>query len=429
MQKIIPGLVGLNVVLAGCLAVTLVLQTSRKKNAGSAGSSPSQTYTGVKEGSQPSLAPNNSSLARKGTWSALASPDLKKYAANLRRVGCPEDTIQEIMVAEVNRLYSARERGLKVRPDDVAPWEAGGQRDRRGAESKLRQILAEKRNLLKELTGVDTGISMPSRLAGRDVDTFEAAFGALPESTRDQVRAIQENYWAQSDDIKQRTVGYLEPEDREEFQRIKTERREELAKILTPQELQDYEMQTSATAPALRSRFEGFDVTDQEFRKVFDFMQPLDEQYSLSRRNPDPVNQEFTTARDQAEKDLQTQIHQVLGDERYAEYERTRDPVYRNLRQIGSEEGVPQESILQAYQAQQQMQQEASRLLQDPNLTQEQRAQGLQDLRTLAEQKLQQLFGDKANQILQRLPGIPMAGQYGLRVNGVDVNLKSGANP
>src|SRR5260370_29979163 len=122
MQKIIPGLVGLNVVLAGCLAVTLVLQTSRKKNAGSTATSPSQTYTGVTEGSQASLPLNNPSLARKGTWSALASPDLRKYAANLRRVGCPEDTIQEIMVAEVNRLYSARERGLKGRPDHVAPW-------------------------------------------------------------------------------------------------------------------------------------------------------------------------------------------------------------------------------------------------------------------------------------------------------------------
>lgn len=262
---------------------------------------------------------------------------------------------------------------------------------------------------------------MPSRLAGRDVGPFEAAFAALPASKVDQVRAIQDSYWAQSDQIKQRTMGYLEPEDREEFLRIKTERREALAKVLTPKELEDYELQTSATAPALRSRFEGFEVSDEEFRKLFTYMQPLDEKFSLSRRNPDPVNPEFTAAREQAEKDLLEQIHQVVGDERYAEYQLTRDPLYRTLRQAGTEAGLPQESILEMYQSSQQMQEEAKRLMQDPNLTQEQRAQGLQDMRAQAEQRLQQLFGDKGKELLQRLQSGPMPARFGPGASRVGV--------
>jgi membrane protein involved in colicin uptake len=71
------------------------------------------------------------------------------------------------------------------------------------------------------------------------------------------------------------------------------------------------------------------------------------------------------------------------------------------------EAGVPQESILQAYQAQQQIQEDAKRVMQDPSLTQEQRAQSLQQMQTQAQQTLQQLFGDKANQVLQRLQGNP----------------------
>jgi len=153
-------------------------------------------------------------------------------------------------------------------------------------------------------------------------------------------------------------------------------------------------------------------------------MQPLDEQYSLSRRNPDPENQEFTTARTKAEQDLQDYIHQVLGDDRFAEYQRTRDPLYRNLRQAGSDAGVPQDSILQAYQMQQQMQQDAMRVMQDPSLTQEQRVQSLQDMRAVAEQKLQQLFGDKANQVLQRLPLNQMAQSYRFGANSIIVNPK-----
>jgi hypothetical protein len=435
MQKIIVGLVGLNLVFAGFLGVTLLRRSAAPGAATASESDPADSTAGGNAGVKPLLAGKTPAKGSQAIWASIASTDLRKYAANLRRAGCPEETINEILLAEVNRLYGPRERALKVRPEDLAPWEEASQRDRRGAEMKLRDLLAEKRNLLKELTGVDVGINMPSRLAGREVEPFEIAFSALPETKRDQVRAIQEKYWAQSDEIKQRTVGYLEPEDREEFLRIKSERRAELAKIVTPKELQDYELQTSATAPALRSRFEGFEVSDEEFRKIFDYMQPQDEKFSLSRRNPDPVNPEFTAAREQAEKDLLEQIHQVLGDERYTEYQRTRDPVYRTLRQVGNEAGVPQESILQAYQAQQQMQEEAKRLLQDPNITPEQRTAGFQQMQAQGEQMLQQLFGDKSKQILQRLQGDagnPRFNQrYGIGVGGdrVQVIPPGGGNP
>jgi hypothetical protein len=424
MQKIIVGLVGFNLILAGCLAVVLTQQSARSKHVASA----SSTDASASATNAASRARAAKSTSDKLSWTSLASPDLRVYARNLRRIGCPEETIKEIMLAEVNRAYSDRERALKVRPDDVAPWEEVARTDRRSAETKLRQLLEEKRSLLKELAGVDVGVDMPSRLAGRDVEKFETAFSSVPDAKRDQVRAIQENYWAQSDDIKQRTVGYLEPEDREEFVRIKSERRDALSKILTPQELQDYELKTAETAPSLRSRMEGFDISDAEFRKVFDYMQPLDEQYSLSRRNPDPENKDFTTARNQAEKDLTEYIHSVLGDDRYAEYQRTRDPAYRTINQIGTEAGLSKESILQAYQTQQQVQADAKGILQDASLSPEQRAQSLQALQAQAEQKIQQMFGDKGKQLLQRFGGGQLAERYGLPAGRSEITPIPGAN-
>jgi len=247
---------------------------------------------------------------------------------------------------------------------------------------------------------------MPSRLAGRDVEKFETAYASVPDVKRDQVRAIQENYWAQSDDIKQRTMGYLEPEDRDEFVRIKNERREALAKVLSPNELQDFELKTSETANTLRSRLKGFDITDEEFRKVFDYVQPLDERYSLGRRNPDPVSEEFTAARTKAEKDVQEYVRSVVGDDRYAEYQRAQDPVYRTISEAGAEAGLSKESVVQVYQAQQQLQQDSQRILQDVTLSPEQRAQALNELGVQGQQQLQQILGDKGAQLLQRIPGM-----------------------
>jgi hypothetical protein len=412
MRKFILSLIGLNLALAGYLAFALSHATARPAAmaANDATAAAGGSALPVKRASAA-----QSQTSGKLTWAGIASSDLGRYAENLRRVGCPEQTIKDIMLAEVNRRYAPLELALKVRPDDVAPWERLASYDRRSGESKLRQLLEEKRTLLKDLTGVDVGIDMPSRLAGRDVEKFEGAFSALPEAKRDQVRAIQENYWAQSDDIKQRTMGYLEPEDRDEFLQIKTERRDALAKVLTPRELQDYELQTSDTAATLRSRLKGLDLTDDEFRKVFDYTQPLDERYSLGRRNPDPVNQDFTAARSQAEKDVQDYVRSVVGDDRYADYERSQDPVYRSISQAGAQAGLSQEMILQAYQAQQQMQAESQRVLQDPALTPEQRVRSLNDMRAQAQQRLQQILGDQSAQFIQQLPSAQLGARYGIQ--------------
>src|SRR5689334_19169523 len=42
------------------------------------------------------------------TWSEIESPDYRTYIANLRRGGCPEKTIRDIIVADVNDLYAER---------------------------------------------------------------------------------------------------------------------------------------------------------------------------------------------------------------------------------------------------------------------------------------------------------------------------------
>src|SRR5437868_1476460 len=39
-------------------------------------------------------------------WQELESPDYLTYVGNLRSIGCPEPTIHDIIVADVNLLYA-----------------------------------------------------------------------------------------------------------------------------------------------------------------------------------------------------------------------------------------------------------------------------------------------------------------------------------
>ena len=43
-------------------------------------------------------------LSQKFDWNAVESDDYKKYIANLRAIGCPEETIRDIITADVNKL-------------------------------------------------------------------------------------------------------------------------------------------------------------------------------------------------------------------------------------------------------------------------------------------------------------------------------------
>jgi len=403
MKRIIVALVCVNLGLAAFLGYAYVKRPAYQTPPPTEEAALPETKTiSSSAKSPPAVRPLKLSKNDKFDWRALASPNLRQYAANLRAVQCPEETIRDIMLAEVNRQYGSREALLKVRPEDRQPWEVVPTSEKRSNESKLRQLLLEKRDLLRELAGVDVPIETPPTLAGRNIEKFEGAYNELPEAKREQVRAIQEKYWGQSDDIKRRTIGFLEPEDREEYARIKTERRQELAKLLTPEELENYEIKTSATATALRSRMSGFNPSDEEFRSIFRLTQPLDEEYSLITGTRDREDKVAEAKRKEVEQHLQAQVRAALGEERYTEMERSRDPTYQNMIRAAEKAGVTRESALQAYEAQKVMRDEFSKVFQDPNLSMEERQQAAAAMQAEAEQTLQSILGEQAFEALRR---------------------------
>src|SRR5262245_29491094 len=54
-------------------------------------------------------APPQEASKPKVQWSSIESSDYKQYIANLRAINCPEQTIQDIIIADVNKLYEPKE--------------------------------------------------------------------------------------------------------------------------------------------------------------------------------------------------------------------------------------------------------------------------------------------------------------------------------
>jgi hypothetical protein len=71
----------------------------------------------------PSTTPSKNNSKRLD-WRLLSLPDLHDCVAALRSVGCPASTVQDIIIAEVNRRFAPREHALKVGYEDYELWDA-----------------------------------------------------------------------------------------------------------------------------------------------------------------------------------------------------------------------------------------------------------------------------------------------------------------
>jgi hypothetical protein len=97
----------------------------------------------------PSQAPNPS------PWSRIESTDYPAFIANLRATGCPERTIRDIVVPEVDALYLRMDSEPVPGPDDL--WLP---QDDRAKQARAQQMAesdraAERRDLLRTLLGVE----------------------------------------------------------------------------------------------------------------------------------------------------------------------------------------------------------------------------------------------------------------------------------
>jgi len=58
-------------------------------------------------------------------WRTVESTDYRAYIANLRAIGCPEETIRDIIRADVNKLFESRARSQSPGTNRFEYWKPG----------------------------------------------------------------------------------------------------------------------------------------------------------------------------------------------------------------------------------------------------------------------------------------------------------------
>jgi LysM repeat protein len=356
-------LLGVNLALAFAL-----LKSSRRENR-------SQQMDELASGSSGSK--TNIVLKRQYfTWREIESDDYPTYVANLRDINCPEQTIRDIIIAEVNGLY-ARRKALEVVTADQQWWRAEPDSNLVAvAEETSRALDEERRALLSRLLGTnwESGdlITLP-RPSRPGIALDGPILGALPAETK---QALEE--------INARSVSnlrtYLETQQRDgkngdpaELARIREQTRSELQRVLNPAQLEEYLLRYSENSAALRvelGELKYFNATPEEFRTIFRSTDVLSQQIQLLAGATDANSvAQRKNLQDQREKAIQL----ALGPERYEQYQLLHDPRYRNAVASAEKAGSP-ESAATFYQINLATSAEIERIRLDPNLTQEQKA-------------------------------------------------------
>ncbi len=400
-------LLALSVILNAGLAAVL-LKPSAPPPAAVAASAPKESAAQpVPAAAAPTAKPRpatqvvTNTIAQKFDWNAVESADYKQYIANLRAIGCPEETIRDIITADVNKLYEAKRKELTGPKKKFEFWKPSGFMaaavDPERTE-KERALNKEKRALLTQLLG-SAPEEKPDLMAGVN-SQLEAMFDFLPTDKRTKVFELMQDMQTKMQKVMKN--GAPDPED---MRKLTKESEAAIAAVLSPEEMLDYNLRFSMTANSMRMQLAGFEPTEQEFLDLYKKRKAYDDEYGNAFGGGLNLKGEEKEKRDAAKKALDESIKTQLGDARYTEYKRGEDFAFQAMYRVADREGLGKEAAVKVYDMKQAAEAQVKQLREDKALTGERRTAALRAVREETEKSVKAVLGEKGMTSLERNNG------------------------
>ena len=324
---------------------------------------------------------------RAKTWANLNTSDLRTLVARLRAAGFSPAVIRAIVGARIEESFAARMSEL-LGSVDAPFWKPDPFSSAQNPKfyEAQNQIYRDRTKALREILGDDY-------FAGSAIDATTAQrrqFGDLPKSKIELVQRIVDDYTEMNSQVKAAGGGVILPEDREKFALLEREKRADLATILTPAELEDYEMRNSTVTSRLRSGLTIMDASAAEFAVIFRAQQPFAE--FLYPTGSYSFNAETSRQRTEAQKQIADQLRAALGEPRYADYARATSYDYQSLYRLAQRDNIPVDAINRAYDLRAATADESTRI-NDAKLSPADRSAALQALAASTRAKLASALG------------------------------------
>jgi len=260
-------------------------------------------------------------------WSQVESEDYTTYIENLRRIGCPEETIRDIIVADVDDLYRQNAGGILL-PTAQQWWQA--QPDPRildQATQQRRALARERYTLLTRLLGEGWDADEQGPTVAIEVPLDGPILGSISVNRKAAVQQLSGQTQRRFETILREAERKGEEPDRTAMVSLYQDLDTGLSSLLSPAQLEEFGIRYSPIAHTLRSEMamQDFVMTPTEFRALFRAVENIELQlYVMGEENAsNAVRRRGLLAQREAA------FRNALGPARYQEYELLQDPAYR----------------------------------------------------------------------------------------------------
>jgi hypothetical protein len=264
-------------------------------------------------------------------WRHVDRPEYLTYLQALRAVGCPEDKVRQIALADLERRFLEERRKVAVELD--WSWWKPGDASLTGAwrqAEMVAKIEVQRRNMLERLLGrISTGDGF-ARLLWHVPLTGEVLGGLTPdhhnpvqEICRRSLQRQQEYQWTR--------FRANEPINPVEQARMREQTRQELRQVLSPAAFEEFMLRYSHHSESLRAEFGEIRLSPDEFRRLFRGLDLMTQQMQLEFGTLAAMS---ARERDRYETQRGSIIRAVLGPERFETYLAQRDLPFRKARDL-----------------------------------------------------------------------------------------------
>ncbi len=272
-------------------------------------------------------------------WENLQSGQ-PEIIARLKQLGLPLSLIRRIARAQIDAQFADRQRAIDEARNNFPYWRETHQGKTRFQFSNLEANAALRREKLAALQAL-LGPDYEDPLAS---DNRHLAY--LPAEKALKLSRLSSDYFLLREPYRNWGTSITFPEDREKLAYLEKQERADLTALLTPEELRAYDLRNAPTARQIAMQTRFLQPTEQEYLAIFDAQRVVDEQFP---RNIGRIPAEQAAALGAAQKEADAKIKTALGDERYADYERSKDFNYRQLHELGQRLQLPVAQINAAH--------------------------------------------------------------------------------
>jgi hypothetical protein len=329
-------------------------------------------------------------------WTNVSGGEPREVAARLQAEGFPPSLQRAILAALIAEKFAARHKEL-AQLVSTQPWwyQLNGSPIGSKIIALRQQINREEKDALEQLLGADAGVTDYQR-ARRP-----RQYGDLPAGKMNEIERLNADYAELMQEVRNASQNILLPEDRAKLAFLEKEKRADLLKLLTPDELFEYDLRSSQSANVLRSQLTAFNPTEEEYRALFKLQSAFDAQYP----SPELLTPEQRRERSEAQQKLTDQARSVLSPERFAEYQQKTDQAYIQTNSLVTRLQLPTTLTADLVAVQKEMMKRAQDTRSDRSLNAEQRNAQLGTLQNEAKVRVTALIGENNLPVYRQTAG------------------------